>query len=370
MSAKTKTENDFSDEFQDLPEDDFIGSTTDLTGRATTDDLVPPSPDMKTLHLVVPNLKERIRIDKFLTMQVANATRNKVQHAINEGRVLVNNRPTTPNYKLNAADEIVVTFTSPKPPDLAPENIPLDIIFEDDSLIVINKAAGMVVHPAYANWTGTLANAVLYHTNQLSKSGDDLRPGIVHRLDKDTSGLIVVAKNDEVHFALARQFANRTTEKIYTALVWGLPKVLNGTVRTNIGRSVRNRKKMAVYDYECPIGKTAVTDYTVTEAFQNFAVIDFQLHTGRTHQIRVHAEYLGHPIVSDPMYGGGTMRFGNPTAKYKAFVDNLFAVIPRQALHARDLSFEHPATKKVVTFHAPLPADMQAAIEKIRAAGF
>lgn len=321
----------------------------------------------QTIRLVVPNIRERERIDKFLSRQVENATRTKVQQAIDEGRVLVNGSPVKANYKVSLSDVIEVTLTRPPAPEMKPEAIPLDIVYEDETLLVVNKPAGMVVHPAFGNWTGTLANAVLHHTRQhLSNlNEDEFRPGIVHRLDKDTSGLIVIAKENDAHFALAKQFAQRTTEKKYLALVWGVPKSKQGTIQTNIGRSKKNRKIMAVYGFESEDGKPATTDYIVKENFRYFSLLELTLHTGRTHQIRVHLQHIGHPILSDETYGGKTLR-SLGFSRSEQFVGNLFEVIPRQALHAAFLSFIHPKTKTKVSFEAPLPSDMQQAIEKIK----
>ncbi len=330
-------------------------------------DLESPLEARQTIRLTVPNIRERERIDKFLTRQVENATRTKVQNAIDEGRVLVNGNPVKANYKVAPSDVIEVTLTRPPAPEMKPEAIPLDIVYEDETLLVVNKPAGMVVHPAFGNWTGTLANAVLHHTqHRLSDAHhDEFRPGIVHRLDKDTSGLIVVAKENDAHFALAKQFAQRTTEKKYLALVWGVPKSERGTIQTNIGRSKKNRKVMAVYEFESEDGKTAITDYVVKEDFRYFSLLELNLHTGRTHQIRVHLQHIGNPIVGDETYGGKTIR-SLGFSHSEAFVENLFEVIPRQALHAAFLSFVHPKTKTKVCFEAPLPHDMQQAIEKIR----
>ncbi|MFN3560932.1 MAG: RluA family pseudouridine synthase [Chloroherpetonaceae bacterium] len=330
-------------------------------------DLEMPIEARQKIRLVVPNIRERERIDKFLSRQVENATRTKVQQAIEESRVLVNGNPVKANYKVSPNDVIEVTLTRPPAPEMKPEAIPLDIVYEDDTILVVNKPAGMVVHPAFGNWTGTLANAVLHHTqHHLSNAhGDKFRPGIVHRLDKDTSGLMVVAKENEAHFALAKQFAQRTTEKQYLALVWGVPKAKSGTIRTNIGRSKKNRKLMAIYPFESDEGKTAITDYTVKEDFRYFSLLELKLHTGRTHQIRVHLQHLGHPILSDEAYGGKHIRaLGFSQSEH--FVENLFELLPRQALHAAFLSFIHPKTKTKVSFEAPLPRDMQLAIDKIK----
>ncbi len=336
---------------------------------------MPPDPErdddelseFKTQTFSVDANQSRIRIDRYLTDRVENATRNKVQQSILDQRVLVNGNPIKSNYKVSPGDSIRVIYTSPPPPELLPEPIPLSIVFEDDDLIIIDKPAGMVVHPAYANWTGTLANAVLYHTqSQLSKINEEpMRPGIVHRLDKDTSGLIVVAKNDETHYALAKQFADRKTLKKYLALVWGVPKTTSDTIKTNIGRNKRDRKLMACYPYDSMEGKPAITEYKIVEDYGYFSLLDVRLHTGRTHQIRVHLQHINHPIISDEAYGGKKIRSCG-FAQSEAFLKNLFQRIPRQALHAYYLEFEHPKTKRMVTFTSPLPEDMKHAIAKMK----
>lgn len=334
----------------------------------TLDDDAPLAP--KRVEIRVPAGQSRERIDKFLTRQIENATRTRVQAAIEAGRVLVNGKPTKANYKLSPNDLIEVIYTHPPAPEMKPENIPLDIVYEDECLLVINKPAGMVVHPAFGNWTGTLANAVLYHTaSRLSNvNADALRPGIVHRLDKDTSGLIVVAKDDATHEALAKQFAARTTEKRYHAIVWGEPKSRSGTIKTNIGRSKRNRKMMAAYPYdERPEaeGKPAITDFTVLESYTYFSLLELRLHTGRTHQIRVHLQHIGCPILSDETYGGKPHRT-LPFPQSQAFLSNLYDVLPRQALHSAYLAFVHPKRKETVSFSVPLPPDMAQALDKIK----
>lgn len=345
-----------------------IGFEQFLDDEAHLDALLP-----KRIEIRLSAKQGRERIDKFLTRQIENATRSRVQAAIEEGRVLVNGQPTKANYRLSPNDHIEVIFTHPPPPEMKPENIPLDIVFEDEWLMVINKPAGMVVHPAFGNWTGTLANAVLYHAKRLSNlHQDELRPGIVHRLDKDTSGLIVVAKDDETHYALARQFAARTTEKRYQAIVWGVPKPRKGVIKTNIGRSKRDRKAMAAYPYnesDGAEGKPAITDYEVIEDYAFFSLLSLTLRTGRTHQIRVHLQHLGYPILSDAVYGGATAR-ALPFARSDVFAKNLFDILPRQALHAAYLAFEHPKRQEKVSFAAPLPADMAMALEKIKQACF
>jgi 23S rRNA pseudouridine1911/1915/1917 synthase len=330
-------------------------------------DLQPEEAAPKTMTIQVSKVQTPMRIDRYLTQQVENATRNKVQEAIEEERVLVNGKPVKSNYRIKSCDLIHITFLRPPAPELAPEDIPISILYEDDDLMVIDKEAGMVVHPAFGNWTGTLANAILHH---LGKDADDLdrsdmRPGIVHRLDKDTSGLIIIAKNPVALHRLATQFARRQVEKIYKAIIWGVPNPPSGTIRTNIGRSHRNRKVMANYPFEGADGKHAVTDYLVVENLGYFSLLEMTLHTGRTHQIRVHLQHLGHPILGDETYGGATPRT-LPFSKSEQFTRNLLDLMPRQALHAATLRFRQPTTGELLSFTAPLPADMETVLEKIR----
>jgi 23S rRNA pseudouridine1911/1915/1917 synthase len=321
----------------------------------------------KKLTLQVSRVQIPMRIDQYLTRQVENATRNKVQEAIEEGRVLVNEKIVKSNYRIKSCDVIQMTFLRPPAPELAPEDIPIDIVYEDQDLMVINKKPGMVVHPAFGNWTGTLANAILHHigkdAEELDKS--ELRPGIVHRLDKNTSGLIIVAKNPVALHRLARQFADRKVIKIYKAIVWGVPEPPYGTITTNIGRSKKDRKVMANFPFEGKDGKTAITDYSVTENLHWFSLLSLTLHTGRTHQIRAHMQHLGHQILGDETYGGAAMRT-LPFSKSESFVKNLLELLPRQALHAETLSFHQPMSHEPLSFTAPLPEDMQLALGKVR----
>lgn len=321
----------------------------------------------KKLTLQVSKVQIPMRIDRYLTQQVENATRNKVQEAIEDGRVLVNGKPVKSNYRIKSCDSIQITFLRPPAPELSPEDIPIDIIYEDTDLLVIDKEPGMVVHPAFGNWTGTLANAILHHIGRDADRLDasELRPGIVHRLDKDTSGLIIIAKNPTALHRLARQFAQRQVEKVYKAIVWGIPDPACGTVRTNIGRSKKNRKVMANYPFEGPDGKHAITDYVVEENLQWFSVVSLTLHTGRTHQIRAHMQHIGHPILGDEIYGGTAARTLS-FSKSEQFLKNLLEIMPRQALHAATLSFTQPTTQEKLTFTAKLPDDMQRTLDKIR----
>lgn len=316
-------------------------------------------------RLVVDKGQALLRIDKFLMDRLPNVTRNKLQNAIKTEAVQVNNKPTKVSYKVKPFD--VITVTLPDPPrdtDIVPENIPLNIIFEDEELLLVNKPPGMVVHPAYSNWTGTLVNALTYYLQNLptSRNGEG-RPGLVHRIDKDTSGLLVIAKTDFAMSYLARQFYHHTIERTYFALVWGVPKQTQGTITGHIGRSVKDRKLMAVYP-EGDYGKHAVTHYKVLKSFQYVSLVQCNLETGRTHQIRAHMKFLGHPLFNDATYGGAQIIYGNRTSSFKAFVENAFKLIPRQALHAKSLGFLHPVTKEFIQFNSELPEDFKSALEK------
>lgn len=316
-------------------------------------------------RIVVDKGQALLRIDKFLMDRLANATRNKLQEAIRSESVQVNGQPVKVSYKVKPHD--VITITLPDPPrdtDIVPENIPLNIIYEDEELLLVNKAAGMVVHPAYNNWSGTLVNALTYYLQNLptSRNGEG-RPGLVHRIDKDTSGLLVIAKTEYSMAFLAKQFYNHTIERTYYALVWGIPKQDEGTITGHVGRSAKDRKVMTVYpagDY----GKHAVTHYKVLRKFKYVSLVQCNLETGRTHQIRAHMKYLGHPLFSDATYGGDKILQGQQNGSYKAFVENAFKVMPRQALHAKSLGFKHPVTKEHLQFDSELPPDFAALLEK------
>lgn len=308
-----------------------------------------------------------VRIDKFLTEKIANATRNKVQTGIDGGLVKVNNEPTKSNYKVKPGDVISVLFSKPpRDEDIIPEDIPLDIVYEDADLLVVNKPAGMVVHPAYGNWIGTLVNALVYHFEQLpTTSSLAQRPGLVHRIDKDTSGLLVVAKTEPAMVGLARQFFYHTIKRTYTALVWGEVEQDSGTIRVPLGRSLKDRRLVE------PVlngthGKIAITHYKVLERMRYVTLIECVLETGRTHQIRAHMKHLGHTLFSDQMYGGNKILAGQVFSSYKAFVENCFAIMPRQALHARSLGFIHPTTGKEMFFEQALPDDFTTVLEKWR----
>jgi 23S rRNA pseudouridine1911/1915/1917 synthase len=308
-----------------------------------------------------------VRIDKYLAARIENVSRTRVQAAAQAGNILVNEIAVRPNYRVKPLD--VIQILLPNPPreiELIPEDIPISIVFEDDDLIVVDKQAGMVVHPAYGNYSGTLINALMFHFRDLPlfQSGET-RPGLVHRIDKNTSGLLVVAKNEYAHNRLARQFFNRTTGRRYVALVWGTPEPDEGTITGHVGRNVRDRTIMQVFP-DGSQGKHAVTHYTVIEKFGYVSLIECRLETGRTHQIRVHMAWAGHPLFNDEEYGGHRILKGTTFTKYQQFVRNCFTLLPRQALHARTLDFDHPVTGKRMSFESPIPEDMAAVIEKWR----
>lgn len=322
----------------------------------------------KKYKFEIPEGKKKERIDLFLTNSIENATRSKVQKLIEAELVKVNGKIVKANYKLKPNDIIeAVQPISPRPEDVTPENIPLNIVYEDEYIIVVNKPAGMVAHPAYANYTGTLVNALLHYSNKLSDANQGGRPGIIHRLDKDTSGLLVVAKDDWTHAKIAEQFSRHTTEREYHAICWGRFPDNKGEISLNIVRSKRDRKKFTTSKDE---GKTALTFYEVIEEFEFTSYIKLKLKTGRTHQIRVHLSSIGKPVFGDPTYEGSQIRFGSEIPKIKLRVKNLLDIMPRQALHAKTLGFYHPHLKKVVSFNSDLPDDMLLLIKNLRSTSF
>ncbi len=306
-----------------------------------------------------------LRVDKFLMNLIENTTRNKIQQAAESGSILVNDVAVKSNYKVKAGDIVRLVLAHPTYEQLlTPENIPLDIVFEDDQLLVVNKPAGMVVHPGHGNYSGTLVNALAYHFENLPMNSSD-RPGLVHRIDKDTTGLLVIAKTEHAMAYLSQQFAEKTSEREYVALVWGNIEEEEGTIEGNIGRHDTNRMQMAVHESD-EKGKPAVTHYKVLERFGYVTLISCQLETGRTHQIRVHMKHIGHTLFNDERYGGDAILKGTTFTKYKQFIDNCFKTLPRQALHAKTLGFEHPITKEFLRFDTPIPQDLQECIEKWR----
>lgn len=318
------------------------------------------------LRILVDKGQSLLRIDKFLMHRIENASRNRIQNAIEQENVLVNDKPIKASYKVKPLD--VISVVLPHPPrdtEVYPEDLPLNIIYEDDDVLVVNKEAGMVVHPGYNNYTGTLVNGLVFHFQQLpTLPGNDGRPGLVHRIDKDTSGLLLISKNERSMSYLARQFFDHTITRKYLALVWG-DLAQDGTVDGYIGRSISDRRVMAIYD-DPEKGKWSVTHYKVLERLNYVTLIECQLETGRTHQIRAHMKHIGHPLFSDATYGGDKIIKGTVFSKYKQFVENCFELMPRQALHAQTLGFTHPATKKYMHFEAPLPHDFESVLEKWR----
>lgn len=305
------------------------------------------------------------RIDKFLIDHLPHTTRNKIQLAIENQCILVNQQPTKASHKVRPYDEIkVVLPTPPRAHEVLPENIPLTIVYEDQSLLVVNKPAGMVVHPGHNNWAGTLANALVYHYKNLPAAANNQgRPGLVHRIDKDTSGLLVIAKTEESIIALAKQFYDHAIERIYYALVWGEPEPATGTIDVNLARSLQDRRIVAPYK-DPTQGKRAITHYQVVKKLHYVSLVKCTLATGRTHQIRAHMQYLGHPIFGDTSYGGNQVVKGARFTKYKAFVTHCCRLLPRQALHAQALGFIHPTTLQPMHFEEPLPQDFQAVLDR------
>ncbi len=309
--------------------------------------------------------QQALRVDKFLMNRIENATRNKIQQAAKAGSVRVNDVVVKSNYKVKGGDQVKVLFTHPPYENLlVGEDIPLDIVYEDDALVVINKAAGMVVHPGHGNYNRTLLNALLYHFKSLPLNSND-RPGLVHRIDKDTSGLLVVAKTEKAMTHLAKQFFDKTSQRSYYALVWGDVKDDTGTIEGHIGRDPKNRLLMTVFP-DGVQGKEAITHYEVVERFGYTTLVRCRLDTGRTHQIRAHMKHIGHTLFGDTRYGGDNILKGTTFTKYKQFVDNCFKLLPRQALHAQTLGFVHPISGKSMSFEAPLPNDMLTALDKWR----
>lgn len=306
-----------------------------------------------------------LRVDKFLMARIENVTRNKIQQAAKAGSIFVGDNPVKSNYKVKGGDQIKVLFTHPPYENLLiPEPLPIDILYEDELLVVVNKPAGMVVHPGHGNYSGTLLNGLLHHFKQLPKNSND-RPGLVHRIDKDTSGLLVVAKTEFAMTHLAKQFYDKTSERKYLALVWGDFEEDSGTYTGAIGRHPKNRLQMAVYEDNSQ-GKEAVTHYQVLERFGYVSLLECQLETGRTHQIRAHMKHYGHTLFNDTRYGGNAILKGTSFTKYRQFVENCFCLLPRQALHAKTLGFIHPKTGKMMRFDSPLPEDLIAALKKWR----
>lgn len=318
-------------------------------------------------RIVVDKGQSLLRIDKFLTNRIEGISRNKIQNAADAGCIRVNEKSVKSNYKVKPLDTISILLPHPKREiELIPEDIAINIVFEDDDFIIVNKHAGLVVHPGYGNYTGTLINALMYHFRELPLfSSGELRPGLVHRIDKNTTGIIVVAKNELSLSKLALQFFNKTTYRKYIALVWGDVKQNEGTIDAYIGRSLADRKIRTVFA-DGLMGKRAITHYKVLERFGYLTLVECRLETGRTHQIRVHFQHIGHPLFNDDTYGGDTIVKGTTFSKYRQFIQNCFKLLPRHALHAKSLGFKHPTTGKDMFFDSEIPEDMQQVIEKWR----
>lgn len=307
-----------------------------------------------------------MRLDKYLSHHLKNISRNRIQNAIDSESVKVNGNSSKASYKVKPNDKIQLTLARSNqiPDEVIPENIPLNIVYEDDDVLIVNKAQEMVVHPGHGNYSGTLVNALVYYLGNLPTAKDgEIRPGLVHRIDKGTSGLLVIAKNEFAMQFLAKQFADHTTERTYYALIWGEPKEPKGTINANIGRGFKDRRVSDVFQ-EGDHGKVAITHYEVIQPLRYVSLIKCNLETGRTHQIRAHMKYLGHPLFNDATYGGNRVLRGEIFSKYKQFVENCFEIIPRQALHAKSLGFIHPTTRKWMQFDSELPADFQQVLEK------
>jgi len=323
-------------------------------------------PEVFELHrFTVDKGQELLRIDRFLMDRIENVTRVKIQEAIDSLKILVNDKPTKPSYKVKPGDLIVViAYEAPRDVEIIPENIPLDIVYEDDSLAIINKKPGMVAHPGYGNYSGTLVNALAWHFQQNAPEGS-IRPWLVHRIDKDTSGLLIVAKTEIAMNKLAYQFKHHTIQRLYQAIVWGTFKEdeVTGTVTGNIARSEKDRKVFRVYDNP-EVGKHAITHYRVLQNLTFVSLVECKLETGRTHQIRVHMKHIGHTLFNDAHYGGDKILKGVVFSKYKQFVENCFKLMPRQALHAKTLGFEHPVTGEHMHFDSELPADFSSVLDK------
>lgn len=307
-----------------------------------------------------------MRLDKFVTMRIEHATRTKVQKGIEFGSILVNNKKVKSNYQIKPSDVVTVVLPNPpRNPELIAEDIPFEIAYEDEDLILVNKAAGMVVHPGFNNYTGTLVNALLFHFKQLPQYSDEMRPGLVHRIDKNTSGLLLIAKTEDALVFLAKQFFDHSISRIYNAIVWGDVKEDKGTITGNIGRDLKDRRLSGVFS-DPNIGKHAVTHYKVLERFGFCTLVECQLETGRTHQIRAHMKHIGHPLFADESYGGMKLVKTSRLPKYEQFIQNCFDIMPRQALHARTLGFIHPRSRQMVNFESELPEDFRTVLEKLR----
>lgn len=357
IHAETDFETDFGDPDQEA-EDYSYQLVTDANGREM----------YEHFRFVADKGQALLRIDKFLVERIQKTSRNRIQQAADADCILVNNRPVKASYKVKPGDVVSVVMDRPRYElEIVPEDIPLDIVYEDAEVLVVNKPAGLVVHPGHGNYTGTLVNALAWHFKDTPDyDSDDPRMGLVHRIDKDTSGLLVVAKTPDAKTCLGKQFFEKTTQREYVALVWGDFDEDEGTITGNIARNPKDKLQMAVFD-DPAIGKHAVTHYKVLERFGYVTLVRCVLETGRTHQIRVHMRHIGHPLFNDARYGGDQILKGTTFSKYKQFIANCFDACPRQALHARTLGFTHPVTGRRMSFESEIPADMTALIDRWRA---
>lgn len=322
-------------------------------------------PDYREIRISIRTHLPDQRLDSYLARQIGNLSRSRIQALMNEGLVTLNGRPVKPSHLVKWGEEVVVRVPGPTPSPLTPEPIPIDIRYEDEHIIVVNKPAGLVVHPAHGHPTGTLVNALLHHCQDLPGIGGELRPGLVHRLDKDTSGLLVIAKSEKALEGLARQFKRKTAERVYYAIVWGDLTPPSGRVEAPLGRTRKDRKLFGVVSG----GKEAATRYRTRQEFELFSLLELQLETGRTHQIRIHLQHVGHPVLGDPQYGGRNRRMGPLTTSQRRFVADLFEILPRQALHAAVLGFIHPITGESLRFESEFPEDMKEVLKRLRDKG-
>lgn len=341
----------------------------ELDGDISIDDAPTADGEMyEHFRFVADKGQQLLRVDKFLVSRLEKSSRNRIQQAADAGCILVNGKAVKSNYRVKPLDVVSVVMDRPRYElEIIPEDIPIEIVYEDDDLLVVNKQAGLVVHPGHGNYTGTLVNALAWHfRDNPDYDVSDPRMGLVHRIDKDTSGLLVVAKTPDAKTHLGKQFFNKTTKREYVAVVWGIPQPAVGTIVGNVGRNPKDRLQMTVFPEGSDEGKHAVTHYEVIEPLGYVSVVKCRLETGRTHQIRVHMKHIGHPLLADARYGGDQILRGERTSKYKQFVENCFKLCPRQALHARTLGFVHPTTGEEMFFEAPVPSDMTSMIERWR----
>jgi len=320
------------------------------------------SSDYREIRLRITSHEAGLRLDRYLARQVAHLSRSRIQALMESGLITLNGAPVKPSHAVKHGEAVLIRLPGPEPSPLEPEAMPLDIQFEDEHLVVLNKSAGMVVHPAHGHRSGTLVNALLYHCRDLQGIGGVERPGLVHRIDKDTSGLLVVAKSERALAGLAKQFKEKTAERKYRAIVWGHLRPSEGRIEASLGRSPRDRKQFAVVAG----GKEAATRYKTLETFELFSLLELQLETGRTHQIRIHMQHAGHPVFGDPQYGGRNRRLGALTTSQRAFVAQLFDILPRQALHAAVLGFVHPINRETLRFESDFPDDIGEVLMRLR----